>query len=148
VLLRRGGTPIGYRVQVRDGTSTVLGTTLGGAYLTPRYPSRSPRERRDLRRFVVELFEAAAPRKVVPDDDLEVETVARLSPDGGCLLFVINRLGAQTGALRFPYPAALNLGDSLRAEVLFSHLGSSAAAANDGLRLDLAAGDTVVVRLR
>jgi hypothetical protein len=90
----------------------------------------------------------------VPDDTLEVEAVARLCPDAargsgsGCLLFVVNRLGAQRGTIHFPSPAALNLRGPSEAEVLFSAFGSRAAATAGGLALDLAPDDVLIVRLR
>jgi hypothetical protein len=84
----------------------------------------------------------------VPDDQLEVESVVRLSPDGGGLLFVLNRLGAQQGTLRFPSPAALNLGQPFGAAVEYAAFGSRAEALADGVRLSLQADDVMVVRLR
>ncbi len=148
VLLRHRGVPVAYRAQVRDGTSTVVGSLLGGAYVTLRYYALRASERLALRRFAVGLFEDAAPRQIVPDDSLEVEAIARLSPDGGCLLFVINRLGRQAGALRFPYPHLLNLANPLRAEVLYTAFGSRAFATGGSLHLDLAPDDMLVARLR
>ncbi|MGH2353922.1 MAG: beta-galactosidase [Chloroflexota bacterium] len=148
VLLRDGATSAGYRARVGDGTSTLLGTVLGGAYTTSRYYTLSPQERLALRRFAVGLFEPVAPRRIAPEDGLEVETVARLLPDGGCLLFVINRLGAQTGTIRFPSPAALTIGQPLRAEAVFSAFGSRAGVTLDGLAVDLQPDDVLIVRLR
>jgi hypothetical protein len=147
VLLTSGGAPAGYRVQVRSGTSTVLGAPLAATYATPRYTALPPASRLALRRFAVRLFEEVVPRQVVPEEGLEVEAVARLSPDGGSLLFVLNRLGSQTGWIRFPAPGALNLGDGVRAEVLFSATGSRAAGGPEGVRLDLAPGDCLILRL-
>jgi hypothetical protein len=147
VLLTSGGAPAGYRVQVRSGTSTVIGAPLAATYATPRYAALAPGSRLALRRFTVRLFEEVVPRQVVPEEGLEVEAVARLSPDGGSLLFVLNRLGAQTGWIRFPVPGALNLGDGFRAEVHFSATGSRAAGGPEGVQLDLAPGDCLVLRL-
>ncbi len=147
VLLEHGPLPAAYRVQVRSGTSTVVGTWLGGAYATPRYALLAPETRLALRRFALGLFAEAVPRQVVPQERLELETIVRLSPDGGCLLFVVNRLGAQSGWIHFPSPAALNLADDLRAEVLFSAAGSQVVAGTGAVRLDVRAGDALVVRL-
>jgi hypothetical protein len=149
VLLTAGGIPAGYRVQVRSGTSAVLGTFPGVDYATGSGGGGglSPGERLALRRFAVRHFEEVAPRQVAPEDGLEVEAVARLSPDGGCLLFVLNRRGAQSGWLRFPAPEALNLGDEVRAAVLYSAAGSGAAGGARGVRLDLVPGDALVLRL-
>jgi hypothetical protein len=63
------------------------------------------------------------------------------------LLFVINRLGAQSGRLHFPAPQSLNVGQHPTATVLFSGAGSTAAGSAGGLTLDLAPGDSLVVRL-
>jgi hypothetical protein len=136
------------RAQVRDGTSTLIGTAPGEAYPSRRYPGIRPAARLALRRLVVSLFEERVPRQIVPDDSLEVEAIARLSPDGGCLLFVINRLGAQAGRLLFPAVTSLNVQSPVTVQVLFSHLGSAATGLHDGLALDLLPGDTMILRLR
>jgi hypothetical protein len=148
VLLRRGRTPVAYRAQVRSGTSTVVGTHLAGLYSAGGYQTYTLEERRSLRRFAVSLFEPVVRRHLVPEGSLEVETIARLSPDGGCLLFVVNRLPPQDGTISLPEPAALNLGAEFTATVQFSAYGSQAAATADGVHLSLAAGDVVVLRLR
>lgn len=148
VLLRRGGASAGYRAPVGRGTSTVVGTIPGGAYTTSRYYTLSPQDRLALRRFAVRLFEPAVPRRVVPSDELEVEAVARLSPSGGCLLFLVNRLGPQRGTICLPDPAALHLDRPFDAEVMFSAFGSQVTMAEGALVVDLAADDVVVVRLR
>jgi len=148
VLLTAGGVPAGYRVQVRSGTSAVLGAFPGVDYAgAGGGGALTPGERLALRRFAVGHFEEVAPRRVAPEDALEVEAVARLSPDGGCLLFVLNRRGAQSGWLRFPAPEALNLEDEVHAAVLYSAAGSGAAGGARGVRLDLAPGDALVLRL-
>ncbi|HEX2185299.1 MAG TPA: beta-galactosidase [Chloroflexota bacterium] len=147
VLLRHGDETTGYRVQVRSGTSTVIGTVIGGAYVSSLYAALPAGERLALRRLALGLFEEIVPRRIVPDPDLEVEVTARLSPDGGCLLFILNRLGAQAGRIRFPAPEALNLSEPLRAEVLFRAGASQAVATADGVQLDLAAGDALIARL-
>jgi beta-galactosidase GanA len=147
VLLRRGKASAGYRVRVGSGTSTLIGTIPGGAYVTSRYYTLSPEERLALRRFAVRLFSGLVPRHLVPDESLEVETVARLHPEGGCFLFVINRLGAQRGMIHFPRLTALGLSGSWRAEVLFSAFGSQATAGPEGLHLDLQPDDVLVLRL-
>jgi hypothetical protein len=151
VLLRHGRASAGYRVRVGEGSSALIGTIPGGAYVTSRYGALAPEERRSLRRFVVQLFEPFVPRTIVPDEDLEVETVARRSPDGGCFLFVVNRLGEQTGTLRLRNLAALGLGDTPlgpKAETLFSAFGSTATLAGDRLHVDLRADDVLALRLR
>jgi hypothetical protein len=148
VLLRHGARVAGYRAQVRSGTSTLLGTLLGGRYLTSRYAALAPDERLALRRIAAGLFEDVVPRAFVADERLEVEAVARLSPDGGCLLFVINRLGAQAGVLRLAQPEALNVGSPVEVTVEYTAFGSAAAPATGGVHLAVKAQDVLVVRLR
>jgi hypothetical protein len=147
VLMTAGGVPAAYRVQVRSGTSTVVGAALGAEYLTPAYARLAPAARRTLRRVLLNLFEETTPRQIVPDDHLDLEAIARLSPDGGSLLFVINRLGGQSGRLHFPVPESLNIGRHPTATVLFSGAGSTATGRAGGVTLDLAPGDAMVLRL-
>lgn len=151
ILLRRGRASAGYRVRVGEGTSTLVGTIPGGAYVTSRYYAYAPEERRALRRFAVTLLDHVVPRRFIPDDDLEVESVARRSPTGGCFLFVINRLGVQSGRLTLARPAELGLASSMQVETLFSAFGSQAGlvpGTNGTLQLDLQPDDVLVLRLR
>ena len=48
----------------------------------------------------------------------------------------------------FPTPEALNLSTDLSAQVLFAGSDCTATATADGLRLDLAPDDVLVIRLR
>ena len=147
VLLWHRRVPVAYRAQVRDGVSTVVGTVPGAAYATSRYPTLSASERMARRQFAISLVEPVVARVIAPDDPLEVEAIARLSPDGGCLLFVINRLGTQSGRLRLPQPDALNLGQAFRAEVLYGGAESRATAGDGALHITTEAHDAMVVRL-
>ncbi|MGI8422690.1 MAG: beta-galactosidase [Chloroflexota bacterium] len=159
VLLRRGSASVAYRVQLRgrnrrgrrviQGTSALIGTMPGGAYVTSRYYALSEEERLSLRRFAVQLIEPFVPRTIAPDETLEVETVARRSPLGGCFLFIINRLGAQAGTLRLDKREALGLavGGAVRTETLFSAFGSTAEWKDDGVYVDLAPDDVLIIRL-
>jgi hypothetical protein len=56
VLLRRGGTPVAYRAQIRDGVSTVIGVDLGAIYEANRHPSVAPEDLERLQQFVVGVF--------------------------------------------------------------------------------------------
>ena len=141
----RPGGPLAYRVQVRSGTSTVLGVPLGAPYSTPAYATyRLP---------CGALLSGPAPvrgggaAQIVPDESLEVEAVARLSPDGGCLLFVLNRLEApQSGRLRFP-----TRGRSTWAPRCGRRCCTAPrvrrGGGDGGVRLDLAPGEALVLRL-
>jgi hypothetical protein len=148
VLLRHRGASAGYRVPAGDGTSTLLGTIPGGTYTTSRYYLLPAGDRVALRRFATRLLADQVPRTIVPDDDLEVETVARVRPGGGCYLFVLNRLGPQRGTVRIAAPDALHVQQPLQADLLYAAFGSRAWAAGDHLELDLAADDVLVLRLR
>lgn len=167
VLLRGSkGISTGYRVRVGQGTSALIGTIPGGAYVTSRYYALSVEERLALRRFAIQLIEPHVPRTIVPDEMLEVETVARrVRVEGqangdaggsakelnGCFLFVINRLGEQQGTLRLANLSALGL-ESLpapdRLEVLFSAFGSTASVSDAGVHVDLKPDDVLILRLR
>lgn len=138
---------LGSTVQVRDGTSTLLSIPFGEPYSSDAYFRLPASQRVAHRRLLLSLFGEVVPRQLVPDDHLEVELAARLSPDGGSLLFIVNRLGAQTGTLRLPFPAAMGLSDPIRAEPAFTARGSRVEALSDGLRLDMAPGDALIVRL-
>jgi hypothetical protein len=83
---------------VGQGSSTVLGTLPGGCYATSVYYRLNAAERAWLRRFAVELLDAAGVPRTV-SSDLEVECVRRRLPDGSWLLFLINRLSEQRGTL-------------------------------------------------
>jgi hypothetical protein len=142
-----GERQIGHRAQVRDGVSTLLYEPLGEPYGGPAYYRLPAAQRHAYRDLVLSLLEDASARQIAPDPDLEVEVVARLSPEGGALLFVINRLTEQSGHIRFPFPEALNCRPSLAAQILFSGAGSTAASDGDGVHVKMAAQDAVILRL-
>ncbi len=143
VVLCSGSQVVGYRVPVGRGTSTLLGTFPGGAYATSRYYRLSPDERAGLRRFAVELMDAAGiDRQVV--SDLEVEVVRRRLPDGGWLLFLLNRLGEQRGEMRLALEGLTNL----RVEHLYRYKHSRAECSGPGsLTIVLAADDVLALRV-
>ena len=147
-LSRRAERELGSTVQVRDGTSTLLTTLLGEPYATDAYYRLPAAQRLAHRQLVVSLFDAAVPRQIVPDDSLEVELVARLSPDGGALVFVINRLGPQEGTIRFPYLYALNLSEDWSTQIEFTASGSTGRRVEGGVRLRIEREDALVIRLR
>jgi hypothetical protein len=131
-------------VDVGWGSSTVLGTLVAGRYLTPRYYAVRPAERRALRHFVRGLL---ADRGIMPrvHADVEAEIVGHAG-DGGGYLFVINRLGRQSGAVRLTDPEAFSYTGGL--EVAFTWAGSHARAVDArSLFVDLAADDVLVLRL-
>ncbi|HET7771593.1 MAG TPA: hypothetical protein VFN74_22665 [Chloroflexota bacterium] len=138
---------LGRRVQVRDGVSTLLTEPFGEPYGGAAY-SRLPAGQRTAHRdLALALFAEAVMPALEPDRQLEVEHVARLSPDGGALLFVVNRLGAQSGRVRLADLPTLRLSPEFKVETLFTGSGSSARREGDGVGLTLAASDALVVRL-
>jgi hypothetical protein len=133
----------GYRVSLGRGTSTVLGTLPGGAYATSVYYRLAPEERAGLRRFAVELMDAAGVQRQVVSD-LEVEIVRRRLPDGSWLLFLLNRLGEQRGEMKL----ALEGLSALRVETLYRYKRSSAEPnGSASLKLLLAADDVLVLHV-
>ncbi len=143
IVLRAGAQVAGYRVKVGQGTSTVLGTLPGGAYATSVYYRLAPEERAGLRRFAVELMNAAGVQRQVVSD-LELETVRRCLPDGSWLLFLLNRLGEQRGELKL----ALEGLNALSVEALFRSKDSSAGVSGPAsLSLRLAADDVLALHV-
>ncbi|HEY7356109.1 MAG TPA: hypothetical protein VH590_06565, partial [Ktedonobacterales bacterium] len=135
IILRAGAEVAGYCVPVGQGTSTVLGTLPGGAYATSLYARLAPEERGGLRRFAVELLDAAGVQRQVVSD-LELETARRSLPDGSWLLFLLNRLGEQRGEVKL----ALEGLTALRVETLYRSKDSSAEVSGPAsLSLRLAA---------
>jgi hypothetical protein len=143
-----GAMEVGRMAQVRDGTSTLLTVDVGQPYASDAYYRLPSSQREAIRLVLVSLFSQAVRRQVVPGAGFEAEMVARLSPDGGALLFIANRLDTQRGEVALPFPEALNLGADWSAELLFGERGSTAMRNGDTLALELVAGDAVVIRLR
>ena len=127
------------------GTSTVLGTLPAGRYLTPRYYAMRARQRRSLRHFARGLL---ADRGVRPHvhADIEAEIVGHAGDDGG-MLFLINRLGKQSGLVRFAEPEVF--GYTGRVELAYTHAGSRAEGVDTrSLHVTLEPDDVLVLRLR
>jgi len=121
-----------------------LGTLPGGAYATSVYYWLAPEERAGLRRFAVELMDAAGIQQQVVSD-LEVETVRRRLPDGSWLLFLLNRLGEQRGEMKLTLAGL----PTMKIETLY-HFKHSSAEMNDAgkLHLTLAADDVLALHVR
>lgn len=140
-----GDRPAAYEVTHGWGTSTVLGTLPAGRYLTPRYYSTPERDRRALRHFARGLL---ADRGVEPlvHADFEAEIVGHAGDDGG-MLFLLNRLGRQSGDVRLRQPESF--GYSGRLEIAYTFAGSRARAINARtIHVELMADDVLVLRLR
>lgn len=133
-----------YEVRCGAGTSTVLGTLVGGRYVTPRYYKLDPVRRAALRAFTRELLaERGVALRV--QTHLEAEFVPHLAPGGGGYLFVLNRLGPQRGRVLLPRPR--EWGYHGRLQVAFAFAGSRAVAHDeDQIDFDLQAQDVLVLR--
>lgn len=136
-ILRAGDLCAGYRVPVGQGASIVLGTLPGGCYNTSVYYRLAASERAELRRFARELMNSLGTSRAAVSD-LEVECVRRRLPDGGWLLFLLNRAGQQQGTLTL----ALDGLAGSHIETLYTYKRSraqvQAGAYSDGhVRLDL-----------
>ncbi|MGH7725150.1 MAG: beta-galactosidase [Candidatus Eiseniibacteriota bacterium] len=139
-----GDKPAAYEVDYGWGTSTVLGTLPAGRYLTSRYYAMSDAERKALRQFARGLL---AQRGVVPriHADVEAEIVGHAGERGG-MLFLINRLGAQAGDVRFTEPETFGYAGQL--EVAYTLAGSHAHVVNRRtIHVELKPDDVLVLRL-
>jgi hypothetical protein len=149
IILRAGTQAAGYRAPVGRGASIVLGTLPGGCYTTSVYYRLTTSERAELRRFAVELMSALGVSRAAASD-LEVECVRRRLPDGGWLLFLLNRVGRQQGTLTLALDGLVGA----QMETLYSYKDSRAQVQADAhadgqvrLELDLAPDDVMVLRL-
>ncbi|WIG57748.1 MAG: Beta-galactosidase [Ktedonobacterales bacterium] len=141
--LRAGSRRASYSTHHGAGTSTVLGTVLGGAYTTGVYYQLAADERAELRRYAIGLMEAHGVKPAWVSD-LDIECVARRHPSGSLLLFVFNRLGEQRGTL-----ALTSLcGQYTAMRTLWTYSGSSAILHdNTTLSLTLKPDDVLVLQL-
>jgi len=138
-----GGQAAGYTVRVGRGSSTMIGTMPGGSLFTPQYYRLTPTERAGIRAFWTGLL---ARHGLVPpvslSPGLEIEVALRPFPGGG-LLFLINRLPSpQRGTLGCT-PAAGVRGTP---EVIFVGGDSQVQATGQGLQVEMAGHDCVVLR--
>ena len=132
-----------YRVHHGEGTSTVLGTLPAGRYVTPRYYAMPFTDRRALRQFLIGML---GERGVAPpiETDLEVEVVPHKSEVGGGYLFVINRLGRQSGRIRLR--RAVECGYTGHVRVVFTMQGSGGVRVDDEtIEVDLYPQDVLVL---
>jgi hypothetical protein len=141
VLLWQERRPAAYVTRHGGGTSTMIGTLVGGAYATPAYYSLRPAERAGIRRFWRGLLgERGVPPAVRFNPGLELSVQVRPGA-GGALLVVINpRAERQQGHFALAWPVD-------RCTVLFSGSDSDLRRRDDGFAVDLAPGDAVVARI-
>lgn len=143
VILKSGNSLSGYRTNVSEGTSCVIGTLLAGCYTTSVYYRISRADRKNMRRFVLDLLSSygVQPRFKT---DMEVEVVLQKTPgkSNRQLVYIINRLPDQRGTLELRNQKITDL------EMLFTFNGSSAKLQDDGLiNLNITKDDVVVLRV-
>jgi hypothetical protein len=141
VLLRHKAAPAAYRTRHGAGTSTMIGTLVGGAYATPAYYTLRPAERAGIRNFWRGVFrERGVAPPVRTNPGLEVAVQLRSIP-GGALLVVSNpRAERQQGRFALAGPVESCV-------VLFSGANSDLRRRADHFAVDLAPGDAVVARI-
>jgi hypothetical protein len=141
VLLWQGRHPAAYMTQHGAGTSTMIGTLVGGAYATPAYYSLRPAERAGIRRFWRGLLgERGVAPAVRCNPGLEVAVQVRPTADGALLVVINPRAERQQGRFALAWPVE-------RYAVLFSGSDSDLRRRGDRFAVDLAPGDAVVARI-
>jgi hypothetical protein len=137
------GLASSYRVRHGEGSSTVLGTLVAGRYVTPRYYALDSEIREGLRNFIRGMLREW---DIFPsyETGVEAEFVAHRAPDGGGYLFIINRLGRQTGRVQLERPEEWGYHGHLR--IVFTLLGSGAVVVNPHtIEVDLFPQDVLVL---
>ena len=132
-----------YEVRHEKGTSTVLGTLPAGRYVTPRYYAMPKADRQALQQFALGLLGQWGVQPSI-ESDLEVEVVPHRSKEGGGYLFVVNRLGRQSGRIRFR--RAVEWGYAGHVRVAFTLQGSGAVMVDrETIEVDLYPQDVLVL---
>ena len=133
--------PAAYITRHGEGTSTMIGTLVGGAYATPAYYTLRPGERAGIRRFWRGLLrERGVAPAVLSNPGLEVSVQVRPTADGALLVVINPRAERQQGRFTLAWPVE-------RCVVLFSGAGSDLRLRAGCFAVDLAPGDAVVARL-
>jgi hypothetical protein len=141
VLLWHRGTPAAYMTRHGAGTSTMIGTLVGGAYATPAYYTLRPAAREGIRNFWRGLLRARGMAPAVhPNPGLEV--AVHLYPvGGGARLVVINpRAERQQGRFTLTEPVGT-------CTLLFNGAASDLRYHEGHFAVDLAPGDAVIAAL-
>jgi hypothetical protein len=125
----------GGRVQVHDGTSTLVST-----------PASEPTVG-DRAEWIEDVIDAVSPRFRIARG-MRLAVTARLLPDGACLAFVMNPTNRrQVGAVTVPDAGALGLADTYDVVVAIATSGASVRREGMGFLVDVPPGGAVVARL-
>lgn len=139
-ILKYKGKPLGYISEVEKGKSILIGTILGGCFLTPTYYKLPKSIRENLCNFIRHLMHTLGIEPTILTN-LEIEVVKR-EFDEGYLVFIINRLGKQQGKIKFK---DLNLATTTK---LFSYKNSSfSIKSQDTLEVIVNPDDVLIVRV-
>jgi hypothetical protein len=142
VLLWHGRDPAAYVTRLEAGTSTMIGTLVGGAYATPAYYTLRPAEREGIRNFWRGLL---GERGVAPtvrfNPGLEVAVQVRPTANGVRLVVINHRAERQQGRFTLAEPVGT-------CTVLFSGADSDLRYEEGRFAVDLAPGDAVIAMLQ
>ncbi len=142
VLLWHGRDPAAYVTRLGAGTSTMIGTLVGGAYATPAYYTMRPAEREGIRNFWRGvLSERGVHPAVHPHPGLEVAVQVRPTAQGALLVVINPRAERQQGRFALSEPVG-------SCTVLFRGVDSDLRFGGDHFVVDLAPGDAVVAALQ
>lgn len=153
-LLRHKGQTVAYTTAVGKGSSTLIGTVLGGHYMSGQYYASTTSERAELRSFMRALVTTLGVG-CRHQTSLDIEVVSH-KVDDGYLLYLLNRLpDHQRGRIKLQRLDSHNLRGKVA--TLFSYFGSTVNLASWSNSLvglsfveligDLAPNDCVVVKI-
>ena len=150
-LFTMDGRVVGFRTAIGRGRCTVIGTCLGGSYVTPwyyRWPADTRRQLRDVAMWL--MAESGIERRfdVTSEDPagFDCQIVTRRLANGGSWLFFLNRLGAQRGTVQLRPLTEFGITGHVR--TVFSGKDSAVRSTAPGaLQVSLAAQDVLVVEV-
>ena len=126
----------GGRVQIRDGTSTLVAPTVGDGELGKPRPD-----------WIGLLLDSVTPRFRI-GTGVRLAITGRLLPDGACLAFVVNPTDLpQAGQIDVPDPSSIGLSDGFSVAVEFATTGVRVRQDGGSLLVDLPVGGALVARL-
>jgi len=142
ILLKRKNKTAGYCHPCGKGKSIVLGTLPGGFYMTPHYYQSRGTDRKELTLFAHDLASKSGVTRRF-ETGMELEIVIRKSTKKAKtgLIFILNRLGRQTGALVFR-----DLQLSHLERVFGSEKSKAFLETSDRIRLEIAGHDALILR--
>ena len=142
VLLRHRAAPAAYVTRHGAGTSTMIGSLVGGAYATPAYFTLRPAEREGIRNFWRGLLvERGVAPAVRPNPGLEVAVFVHPLAEGARLVVINPRAERQQGRFTLVGPRVVQT-----CTLLFNGVNSDLRYHDGQFAVDLAPGDAVVAR--